>query len=263
MNTPEPSFTMNVDAANPGQFFACCGLLELAHRLGLGAEGWFDIDGFHVLLPNGISESLERLMEMLHGTPLASDDPDADEKTAPLRLRGGIDLRLDWWLDETGGSALKTWAGQQSVLRIAAAMKEAMPREIASGSVLDHGQAVSEPGEPNKPVEPFYFDARRFVHPLDTGFSLDAQDAETLAHPAVEFLSLIGLQRFRPAPSSAKWCFEYWTWSQPLSAPVAAGVACGAVPISDRQGYCFRLRFRDDQKRYKAFSYATQIGGDA
>ena len=32
---------VNVDPTNPGQFFACCGLLELADRLWPGAEGWF------------------------------------------------------------------------------------------------------------------------------------------------------------------------------------------------------------------------------
>jgi CRISPR-associated protein Csb3 len=30
-----------VDPTNPGQFFACCGLLELADRLWPDAEGWF------------------------------------------------------------------------------------------------------------------------------------------------------------------------------------------------------------------------------
>ena len=35
------SFSVNVDPTNPGQFFACCGLLELADRLWPGAEGCF------------------------------------------------------------------------------------------------------------------------------------------------------------------------------------------------------------------------------
>src|SRR2546426_582302 len=36
------SVRINVDPSNPGQFFACCGLLELADRLWPGAEGWFE-----------------------------------------------------------------------------------------------------------------------------------------------------------------------------------------------------------------------------
>ncbi len=39
---PESAISIRVDPANPGQFFACCGLLELADRLWGGAEGWFE-----------------------------------------------------------------------------------------------------------------------------------------------------------------------------------------------------------------------------
>ena len=45
MSDPSPSITVTVDPTNPGQFFACCGLLELADRLWPGAEGWFAEDG--------------------------------------------------------------------------------------------------------------------------------------------------------------------------------------------------------------------------
>lgn len=259
MTTPEPNFSVNVDVANPGQFFACCGLLELAHRLWPGAEGWFDIDRFHVLLPNRRNESLESLIAKLQDASLVSDDPKADGKIAPLRLGDGFDLRLDWWFDETGGSDLKTWAGPQSVLSIAPAMKAAIP-QTANGFILNHGQIVREPNNQKKPVEPFYFDARRFAHPLDTGFSLDVQDAETVAYPAVELLSLIGLQRFRPAAVS-KWTFEYTTWSVPLCPVVAAAVVCGALPGS--RAHRFRLLFRDDRRRYKAFAFSTIKGGQS
>jgi CRISPR-associated protein Csb3 len=114
-----------------------------------------------------------------------------------------------------------------------------------------------------KSVEPFYFDARRFVHPLDTGFSLDKQDAETIAYPAVELLCLIGLQRFRPAATPMKWSFDYWPWPWPLTPPVAAAVFSGFSPVPGRQTHRFRLRFRDDQKRYKAFDFAISVGGDS
>ena len=43
MTNPEPSIRVKVDPTNPGQFFACCGLLELADRLWPGAEGWFGV----------------------------------------------------------------------------------------------------------------------------------------------------------------------------------------------------------------------------
>jgi len=109
-------------------------------------------------------------------------------------------------------------------------------------------------------LNPFYFDARRFVHALDTGFSIDVQNAETRAHPAVELLCLIALQRFWPAPTSTKWSLEYWSWCERLPAPGAAAVVSGAVLTNGGRRYRYSLLFRDDQRRYKAFDYGTVIG---
>lgn len=109
-----------------------------------------------------------------------------------------------------------------------------------------------------KKVEPFYFDARRFAHPLDTGFSLDVQDAETLAYPAVELLALIGLQRCLPDIGSTRWAFRYAVWSHSVSPLVAAAITSGKIRGSTR--YEFQLLFRDDKKRYKAFGFAFPVG---
>lgn len=50
MNEAQPNLTIKVDVTNPGQFFACCGLFELAHRLWPGVEAYFDgKEGFHLM----------------------------------------------------------------------------------------------------------------------------------------------------------------------------------------------------------------------
>lgn len=252
-----PSFSIWLDVTNPGQFFACCGLLELADRLWPGAEGWFEDGSFAIVLPATANseQPLGELLQSLNDCPLDSDDPEADPKTCPLRLHGPFNLRLDWWLDDEGGAALKTWAGQQSVTRIAVAMKHATSRQATDTKLLETGMVVRDPTDQKTPVEPFYFDARRFSHALTTGFSLDVQNAETLAHPAVEFLCLVGLQRVRPRLSDQKWCFEYHTWLHPLPSNAVAAVASGCVLGGSL--YQFRLSFRDNQKRYKAFSFAV------
>jgi len=305
MRTPEPNFSVDVDVANPGQFFACCGLLELAHRLWPGAEGWFCandsvfaivaaanmpaplnhlISGLSKSSISALSEAQRQEMKELEderrsvraqGQQLPPEKETRLQKLGTEARKGRIllgqpfDLILSWWqTSDDDPASPKTWAGRQELHKIARAAQDALPTSGDLRELFDHACVLRKPKEyasgnrqHDDAVEPFYFDARRFAHPLDAGFSLDEQDAETVARPAVELLSLIGLQRFRPA-SPAKLFFDYWTWRQPLSAPVAAGVACGAVPISARQRYRFRLRFRDDQKRYKAFGYATQIGGD-
>lgn len=273
MSYPEPSITVNVDVTNPGQFFACCGLLELADRLWPSAEGWFN-DGYFMLAANSSDATVLQVANRLRRCELEPDDTDSDEKTCPLRLREEasaingnkpLSILLDWWLDNVGvGDSLKTWAGQQKVTVISRAMLHSATIDGQADSTwLNHGRPAHLPKSPTKIVEPFCFDARRFAHALDTGFSLDTQGAETIAHPAVELLCLIGLQRFRPQQSSkSKWHFEYWTWMWPLCPTVAAAVVCGAAPVSDLQGYRFALRFRDNQKRYKAFGFATPIGGN-
>ena len=304
MSNPERGFSVRVDVTNPGQFFACCGLLELAHRLWPGAEGRFDQEerAFTIHSPTDASPSLEELLEQLGSCDISGlsekerrerDTLEAERrrlrqqnqelpKERKHRLqelgtksrKGSITIgepfgiTLDWWqTDEDDPTAPKTWAGRQEIHKVARSAQEALRAISTPEALFDYGCVMRLPPEyrknvsdHKKPVEPFYFDARRFVHALDTGFSLDIQDAETVAHPAVELLSLIGLQRFRPKPGSTKWRFEYSVWFGPLCAPVAAAVAGSGVPVPSRQCYTFRFLFRDDQKRYKAFSFATPLG---
>ena len=304
MKYPEPSFSVHVDVTNPGQFFACCGLFELAHRLWSEAEGWFDMSRsvFSILVRernctlldhlvaelkecdlSGLSdaelqerkalETEKRQLERLNQT--LPSNAEARRKSLGKEARGGkillaqpFQITLDWWqTTDADPASPKTWAGRQELHKIARSAQDALPTDAQGMALFDHGDVMRKPREycknerqQNEPVQPFYFDARRFAHSLDTGFSLDTQDAETTANPAVELSCLIGLQRFRPAQSSVKWSFEYQTWARPLSAPVAAGVASCAAPMPAATRYRFPLKFRDDQKRYKAFGFATAIG---
>ena len=46
--TRESSLCIHTDLTNPGHFFACCGLLELANRLWPGSTGWFEASNFRI-----------------------------------------------------------------------------------------------------------------------------------------------------------------------------------------------------------------------
>lgn len=245
MSKERTTFSVRVDVSNPGQFFACCGLLELAHRLWPDAEGWFDDAGFNIRATSRAAPSLAGLIEILKGCTLTSDDPNTDDKICPIRMAKGIDMRIDWWLDkERASSRLKTWAGQQGGLKIALGMKDKLPQ--ANEEVLN--SATHAPA-------PYYFDSRRFAHALDAGFSLDEQQMDVQAYPAVELLALIGLQRFRPGTTEDRWSFAYQTWTKPLTPAPASAICAGAVAGHAR--YEYRVRFRDDQKRFKAFTRST------
>ena len=329
MSETMSTITVNVDVTNPGQFFACCGLLELAHRLWPGAEGWFDLSSsefaLRVAAGDGAAEQLIRAIVDCPIEGLTADErqelDELERRKRDLRKVGralteaeekrrselgrltreghlvlkGFQLTLDWW-QEDGSPA--TWAGKQEIHKIARAAQDGIKHcgdaRYPLQDVLNWQLVLRTPSEyrsnkgTDKKVEPFYFDARRYAHPLDEGFSLDVQGADTLANPATEFLCLVGLQRFRPQrdgdskrtfqycahsggiPSvlrqspqrdgDSKRTFQYCAWSQALGVAQAAPVASGLVPVPATRRFCFPLQFRDDQKRYKAFGFARPIG---
>src|SRR5262245_64976714 len=103
MTHPVPSIRVNVDVTNPGQFFACCGLLELADRLWPGAEGWFDGRVFYIacggtlldLVRGLIAREAEEVTLLENGLPVKP-------LIAPLRLSFDGDrpfkITLDAWM---------------------------------------------------------------------------------------------------------------------------------------------------------------------
>ncbi len=265
MNDKQPNIKIAVDLTNPGQFFACCGLLELADRLWPGTKGWFDSAYFCITCPDGgsirlllqaitrstisntMSGSQSARLDDLSAmskkqrevTPGLEDEKKALEslrREAPIVLKGPIAFCIDWYRDESsGGSRFKTWAGQQSVLDIARAMHRGMA-DAHSGSDLSLWNNVRGIGLP------FNFDSDLGGQgsALDIGFSFDPlAGSETTriqgtCRPALELLCFIGLQRFRPREIPRKNRFIYATWNIPLLPSVASAVACGAVKIGDQ-----------------------------
>jgi CRISPR-associated protein Csb3 len=280
-----------VDIHNPGQFFACCGLLELGHRIWREAEGWFDGAAFSI---RTMSESatlqsvIQRLCnaqwtgELIGASTEEWEALEAEKKAlrklkqrltkekentrkalGQLKRKGVItvstpfDLRLDWWQEDE--SDVKTWAGLQENLRIVEAALKALRGRPNGTPLFDYRCVLAD--DNGKKVEPFCFDARRARNALGIGWSPDVQGVAVDSYPATELLCLIGLQRFRPAHTDRA-TKNYWVWNTPLPAPVAAAVACGTLPFDARQ-FRYEMKHRDDQRRYKAFSFAreTRQGG--
>jgi CRISPR-associated protein Csb3 len=155
---------------------------------------------------------------------------------------------------------MKTWAGRMDVHRIGRAMQSAIS-QCAHDRPFDAAQVVVGPD--GKKVEPFYFDARRgaTAHPLDLGFSPDALELSAIAHPASEFLALVGLQRFRPfAADKRSRVLSYRAWQRALPIAVAAVAAANAIT---QPGPLLRFEnlFRTDQRKHKAFSPAVTLQG--
>lgn len=259
----EPAISVRVDPTNPGQFFAACGLLELADRLWSGAESRFEDNTFSLRAldcSHRSEQSLGGLMRRIAGASLRQSNRE-DDFSSPIEIADPFQLRLDWWKDSrAGGDRLKVWAGSMRGFRIAGAMQSIFHlEELQNRFLFDYAMVVYDPAEPDNKVEPFYFDARRgsSAQPIDIGFSPDSLQMTTLAYPAVEFLCLVGLQRFRPAPTDMQRVFEYYTWTTPMATRIAALAACGLLKDAGACGFRFENAFRTDQRKHKAFTQAT------
>jgi len=250
------SIRINVDPTNPGQFFACCGLLELADRLWGGAEGWFEHREFHIA---GGGELVELVRSASQAELLQVDA--TNDTSSPIEIGTPFrKLRLDWWQDEqAGGKELKVWAGTMESMRITRAMQYAMrDARFQNGSLFDVGVIAYDPDDITKKVEPFYFDARRGpnAHSRDVGFAPNDLQMTTTAFPAVEFFCLVGLQRCLPTPTDRRRVFTYHTWALSLPPPLLPVGVSGLLSQIGQVGYRFENWYRTGQKKHKAFRSA-------
>ena len=288
---------VKVDTANPGQIFACCGLLELADKRWPDTQGYFDKEYFCLLPPTkfegaNATSLLDQLAACVLANTMTQGQIHRQEelakqrksrlrsaaieeerklferllREAPIVLGEPFNLTIDWFHDDNaGGSRFKTWAGQQSVLDISSSMKESLQSPDWRTCIADEwfSHAVSGCGLP------FNFDSDLGGQgsALDIGFSFDplAGNAmtriESSARPCLELLAFIGLQRFRPRQLKNENRYLYCAWNQPLTPEIAAPAACGLLPMAGAPRFEFRLLYRT--KYLKSFLPAIPFFGDS
>jgi hypothetical protein len=247
-----PSITVHVDLTNPGQFFACCGLLELADRLWPGAEGWFSEGGKEFCI--ACAGTLKELLSILVMYPptaierLDANGLDIAPIIAPLLLSfdGGatIGLVLDAWTQiraEKGTAKVISnppwnfWSGQQTSLGIWLGLREELAEQL---SRLADKQLETLFDQRRFQRGRFGFDCGPAWNALDVGFSPNEHNMKVESSSACELLAVVGLQRFRPLLNEDRDGFDYFTWHNACSPAVAAAAMAGA--LQDRR----TLRFR-------------------
>ena len=290
MKKSEPSIRVKVDPTNPGQFFACCGLLELADRLWGGAEGAFSPGGreFTVTSQGDLREGAEsEILGKLASCTITSTVTDEQmarlkslqnkkksgrtaeemaeiQRLSKLRDRERIhlhepfDLFIDWWNDdESGGSRFKTWAGRQSILDLVRGMQA--PCAAGAWSSLSASKWLEEAvGDSSLPL---YFDADigGQSSSIDVGFSMDTLELRSRTRPLLEIAAFVGLQRCRPVPDASGRSFSYVLWTENLPPALAAVACCGYLSQKEARAFVFRLLSRSDY--LKSFLPAIPRGG--
>ncbi len=263
------SIRINVDPTNPGQFFACCGLLELADRLFGDAEGWFERKRFFVAT-SGTLETLLAILVMDPPEEVTRLDNGLPVKPliAPLRFSfdGGAttSVTIDAWMTiainknkvTTGPNRpWNFWSGQQTSLSIWLALRLALAEQLSElgGPKADEilSQRVPLTGR-------FGFDPGAAWNALDVGFSPNTQQMPVSSSPATEMLAAVGLQRFRPLLSDDRQSFVYSTWGQPLLPSVAAAAASSLVRVAPATSFRGQVVNRG---QYAALSYSTLLNG--
>jgi CRISPR-associated endonuclease/helicase Cas3 len=268
----ETTIILHVDVANPGQYFACCGLFELASRIAPEALAHFEQDAvskqWRFIICNCITRdgkplSLQELLAKATEAEITAIEPD-DAPQTPLKFGEPFNLLIDWWRYEGRPvGKLKTWAGNMSVCSVAQDMKKALRKELMhNGSAIENilfARSVENEGQP------YYFDSNYGVNAQaqDVGFSVDklkkgGVKLKTATAPAVELLSLIGLQRGRPMlavdEKHQERLYEYFVWKQEVPISLVSAVVSGYWAI-----HCQHLRFSNPSraKDYRAFMPAV------
>jgi CRISPR-associated protein Csx14 len=242
-----PDYRIALDPRNPGQYFACCGLFELAEVTAPGAQGGFEDSGATFVLETEASLPPAKLT-VLPRVSLEGDPWDETLEPLALAIAGG-EIRLNWWLNETltGKSALKTWGGQQTPRRVLGELLRQL--DYSTPLPLLFNAAVYGRSR-------FGVDPRSAWEALDAGYSPNDIGQEAITFPWVETLAVVGLQGFRPAERErTRYRYSAWCYQLPL---VAARAACAAPwPGLTVQSFEFVVALRG--QGYKTFLSAEGI----
>jgi CRISPR-associated protein Csx14 len=259
MSHPNASLSVRVDVTNPGQFFACCGLLEVAHRLWRkgGVETWFADSRFWLARTDGQPASMAELVKAVvecDTQPVPIDD----RKTDPIQLGDPIGIQLDWWRRRDGSTNLfKTWAANATSLQMFEKWRQPLRRSLAS--INDRPEHILSGTD--RVQGSYGFDSDLGWDALTVGFSFNEHsDLKRLpTRPAVELFGAIGLQRFFPNFDERAQSVRYSAWRVPLTAPVARVAALGLVPSVTLNRLRTRFVYRGS---FKGLDTARIVRGD-
>lgn len=246
-----------VDLYNPGQVFACMGLLEAADQLFGSAEGGFEWKGvtFFQLSVQSDTNPIAKVLDFLASADAIAISPtfgetemlkthgyesshfypakSPDELTLPVMLMNGVEkILLSHWSDGTEQrDNFKLYSGNRSALKIAQDMlkgngKKGLARTEGVSQLWSQRkkEMLADPFGIVCPMGgSFNFDPRGAWKSLDAGYSLNDMAHKVQSSPLVELLAALGMEYARPAKLSNR-IYRYGVW-EGLLPPLLARVA--------------------------------------
>ena len=286
-----------VDLLNPGQVFACLGLLEAADILLGAATAAFDWSNGREttfrLATAGDEQPVERVLRFLEeatvvtrvpsqspnverwkaswgavpavdrpGRSFPFPDPDSPA-TLPVLLRDdeGNEIPLDYWGDATRRDNVKFWAGAAGYPG-AAIVRDALA--IVQGKTRQH--AADPFALPIPQSSSFRFDWRRDYIPVRDGFSPNrhGKSVRMVGFPLVEILAAIGVTNARPGRKN-KLEYRYGVLAAgggPLLDPMfhraALGAATSPVPGRPFRRFVMQLDWPGQEDQARCITQVTE-----
>jgi len=238
-------YTILVDLKNPGQFFACCGILYCADRMYDEVEGYFDDDKFIITAKcdvnpiDGITKKLRthQIESIIHA--------DTDKPDSPVYINS-IPIRFDFYNHFDNRHKIKLFAGQEVFKKIISRwIKHLRDNPPKSTTTLQELVTVDVPSG---------LDTYTSWNALDVGFSLNDQKMKRRAYPLVEFFAHVGIQTYAWSKDGQK--YTYKAWNVPLPITIARAVAAGAITL--QQTKCFQFETEKSGQK-QIFNTAREV----
>ncbi|HET6936000.1 MAG TPA: hypothetical protein VFI72_14260 [Candidatus Angelobacter sp.] len=245
---------VQLDPLNPGQFYACCGLLELAgldrgpvlsrfeQERGRPRLACFQLRGISA---GFLSEALGLLRD---AASTLSFDQDCEASISPATLRfGSHALELDWWLDEFREKPrpLKCWAGQVTTRKLFEELLPLLERDVSCDDLFQRSRFTKSK---------FGVDPRAAWNARDYGYSPNEHGLDSKTFVAVEVLAALGLQTFRPVVQPRGRTARYHLWTCELPLGVARNAANAPWDGLPHLAYQFSIGSRGQSYKYFRFS---------
>ena len=185
--------TYALDCRNPGCCYAAVGIVALGELFDFSWQSRWEAQEGQPRANFHTDASAEALLDLLRSAVIS----DGDKPDSAVTLTWGTrHLVLDWWRGPD-----KSFGGQASALAILEAAQAA----------LDDAPWDWHPFQFSAPLgSRFGLDTRSVAKAIDVGFSLAIQNLDSLSYPAVELLSAIGYQAYRPMDGGH--VYHLWPW---------------------------------------------------
>jgi len=254
---PVSELRIQLDPLNPGQFYACCGLVELA---GLGDRpvvsrfesepgrprvSWFCLRGD--VSRDFLTKSLGRLRR----AEFWCDDKFEASISPTILTFGEHVFELDWWLTDFRDkpSPIKCWAGQVTTRKLFEELLVLLDESSTGSNLFQKSQLTKSK---------FGVDPRAAWNARDCGYSPNEHGVDSATFTAVEVLAALGLQTFRPAVQCRTRTVRYHLWNADLPvclARTASGTPWDGLPQRALQ---FSIGSRGQSYKYFKFGQAAK-----